>query len=157
MSDSGRIGKIYFDENTAICRSPQVEHELKVATFDFLEENTFKLVDGEIGPYDLYLSVVEDRLKFDVRNESNEKIVEFSLRSNSLKRIIKDYFLICESYFEAIKIKTPSQIEVIDMGRRGIHNEGAELLRDRLSNKVEVDIATARRLFTLFCVLHIRG
>ena len=130
MADNGRIAKINFDENSAIC---------------------------DIGPYDLYLSVVEDRLKFDVRSESNEKIVEFSLRSNSLKRIIKDYFLICESYFEAIKIKTPSQIEVIDMGRRGIHNEGAELLRDRLSSWVEVDKATARRLFTLFCVLHIRG
>ena len=158
MVEKGCIKKIIFDENTSIRRSPQVEHELKVATFDLLEENIFTLTgEQKFFSYNLHLSIVETRLKFEVFNESEKKISEFYLRSNALKRIIKDYFFICESYFEAIKSKTPSQIEVIDMGRRGVHDEGAQLLRDRLSNWVEVDDLTARRLFTLICVLNIRG
>jgi len=157
LVERGRIAKIVFDEKCPIYRSPQAQHELKVATFDLLEENTFALKGLEPGEYHLYLSIVETRLKFDVRAPSGESISKFFLRSNSLRKVIKDYFLICESYFDAIKTKTPSQIEVIDMGRRGVHNEGAELLRERLAEWVEVDELTARRLFTLVCVLNIRG
>ena len=157
MSESGRIAKIFFDEESAICRSPQAEHERRVATFDLLEENAFELVDKTAGPYNLYLSIVESRLVFDVRNIADGEILKFSLRSASLRRVIKDYFFICESYFSAIKSKTPSQIETIDMGRRSLHDEGANLLRDRISDWAKVDQSTARRLFTLICVLNIRG
>ena len=157
MVDKGRIGRIFFDEEFPTYRSPQVQHELKVATFDLLEENTFVLKDEKVEVYDLYLSIIETRLKFEVKTSSGQDVSEFYLRSNSLRKVIRDYFFICESYFEAIKTKTPSQIEVIDMGRRGVHDEGAELLRDRLSAWVEIDELTARRLFTLVCVLNIRG
>lgn len=157
MAGKGRIDKLFFDEQCSIYRSPQVQHEIKIATFDLLEENTFTLKGEKAGVYHLYLSIVESRLKFEVRSPSGQHIAEFSLRSNSLRSVIRDYFLICESYIEAIKTKTPSQIEVIDMGRRGVHDEGAELLRERLSDWVDVDKLTARRLFTLVCALNIRG
>ena len=157
MSESGRIAKIFFDEESAICRSPQAEHERRVATFDLLEENAFELIDKHVGPYNLYLSIIETRLVFDVRSIKDKEISKFSLRSTSLRRVMKEYFFICESYFSAIKSKTPSQIETIDMGRRSLHDEGANLLRDRISNWVKIDQLTARRLFTLICVLNIRG
>jgi len=157
MADSARIANITLDERTVVRRSPQVEHERKVAIYDLLDENLFRLNDGQEGPYNLHLGVEDNRLVFDVRDEAEAQIARLTLPSSVFRRIIKDYFLICESYFEAIKTKTPSQIEAIDMARRGIHNEGAELLLDRMASDVEMDKPTARRLFTLVCVLHIRA
>ena len=157
MPHTQRIANITLDEKSVVRRSPQVEHEQKVAIFDLLEENRFAPDGGFTGPYNLHLRIEEDRLIFDVRNEEEEPLSEIMLSAKSFRRVIKDYFLICESYFDAIKTKAPSQIEAIDMGRRGLHNEGADLLRDRLDGKVEIDTDTARRLFTLICVLHVRG
>lgn len=156
MSQDQRIADITLDEKSVIRRSPQVEHERKVAIFDLLEDNTFAPAGMDQGPYLVQLGVEESRLIFDVRTQRGDPLIIIGLSLNSFRRIIKDYFLICESYFEAIKTKAPSQIETIDMARRGLHNEGAELLRDRLFEKAEIDLDTARRLFTLICVLHAR-
>jgi uncharacterized protein (UPF0262 family) len=157
MSDNERIANIFLDEHTVIRRSPQIEHERQVAIFDLLEDNSFKLNENQCGPYDLHLSVLDNRLIFDVRGPADKEILRFSLPASTFRRVIRDYFLVCESYFQAIKTKTPSQIEAIDMGRRGLHDEGAEILSERLSEQVSVDKQTARRLFTLVCVLHIRA
>jgi len=151
-----RIAHITLDEKSVIRRSPQVEHERKVAIFDLIEENEFAPARVARGPYDVCLSIEENRLVFDVSSEDGEALTTIILSLKSFRRIIKDCFMICESYFDAIKTMAPSQIETIDMARRGLHNEGAELLRDRLIDKVEIDVDTARRLFTLICVLHAR-
>jgi uncharacterized protein (UPF0262 family) len=151
-----RIAQITLDEKSVIRRSPQVEHERKVAIFDLIEENEFVPAGMDRGPYHICLGIQEDRLVFDLATEDGDQLVAIVLSLKSFRRIIKDYFLICESYFDAIKTMAPSQIETIDMARRGLHNEGAELLRDRLTDKVEIDVDTARRLFTLICVLHAR-
>jgi uncharacterized protein (UPF0262 family) len=156
-AETGRIAKITLDERTVVRRSPQVEHERKVAIYDLLDENVFALNAGPDGPYNLHLGIEDNRLVFDVRDESDESVARLMLPGSVFRRIVRDYFLICESYFEAIKTKTPSQIEAIDMARRGIHNEGADLLAERLAADVEMDKPTARRLFTLVCVLHIRA
>jgi uncharacterized protein (UPF0262 family) len=138
--------------------TPDVEHERAVAIYDLIEENSFKPVgDDNSGPYKLKLSLVESRLVFSVSREDASPVITHILSLTPFRRVIKDYFLICESYYEAIRSSTPSQIEAIDMGRRGIHNEGSETLRERLSGKIDVDFDTARRLFTLICVLHWRG
>lgn len=152
-----RISYIALDEKSAPRRSPQVEHERQVAMYDLVEENQFSPVSGEEGPFHLHLSIVEGRLMFDVRDEAASELIKFGLSAKSFRRIIRDYFLVCETYFEAIKTKTPSQIEAIDMGRRGLHNEGADVLKERLEQHVDIDHQTARRLFTLLCVLHIKG
>ena len=157
MAEANRIVKLTLDERTVIRRSADVEHERKVAIFDLLEENSFRLVDGPDGPYNLHLAMVETRLMLDVRSTDDEPIASVPLSLSTFRRVIRDYFMICESYYQAIKTAAPSQIEAIDMGRRGLHNEGSELLRERLSAQVEVDHDTARRLFTLVCVLQIRG
>ncbi len=157
MPHRQKIAQITLDEKTFLRRSPQVEHERKVAIYDLLEENYFKPFGSLTGPYCVRLGIKEDRLQFAVCDEKDDHLTSISLSLKSFRGIIKDYFLVCESYFEAIKTKAPSQIEAIDMGRRGLHNEGAEMLRDRLAEKVEIDIDTARRLFTLICVLHVRG
>jgi uncharacterized protein (UPF0262 family) len=157
MVNKERIANIILDERTVVRRSPQVEHERQVAIFDLLEDNMFELRENPSGPYDLHLSVVDNRLVFDIRDTSENEIQKFTLPSKTFRRVVRDYFLICESYFEAIKIKTPSQIEAIDMGRRGLHDEGAEILSERIADYVTVDKQTARRLFTLVCVLHIRA
>ena len=122
-----------------------------------LEENFFSPIGGQLGPFHLYLSNIEGRLIFDVRDANDADLLSVRVPAKSFRRIIRDYFMVCETYFEAIKTKTPSQIETIDMGRRGLHNEGAEVLKERLAEHVEVDHHTARRLFTLICVLHIKG
>jgi len=109
------------------------------------------------GPYHLHLAVQENRLQFDVRDTTEKKLRDIILSLTPFRTIVKDYFMICESYYDAIKKLSPSQIEALDMGRRGLHNEGSELLRERLEGKIEIDFDTARRLFTLICVLHIRG
>jgi len=138
-------------------RSPEVEHERAVAIFDLIEENSFSLLDGGAGPYSLHLSIEENRLVIDVRGGDEAPIDKVMISLSPFRRVVKDYFTVCESYYQAIKRASPSQIEAIDMGRRGLHDEGSELLRERLAGKIEMDANTARRLFTLICVLHIRG
>ena len=153
-----RLVNISLDEKHVVRRSPQVEHERKVAIFDLLEENRFAPVSCENpGPYALRLRIEDNRLVFDIRDLDDAPLSQFALPISTFRSIVRDYFMICDSYYEAIKLASPSRIEAIDMARRGLHNEGSEVLRERLTGKVDIDIATARRLFTLICVLHIRG
>ncbi|MFH1797584.1 MAG: UPF0262 family protein [Pseudomonadota bacterium] len=156
-TSNARLVDVELDES--IGRStPDVEHERAVAIFDLVEENSFRPVtDTGEGPYKLKLSLVEARLVFAVSRESGEPVVTHILSLTPFRRIVKDYYMICESYYDAIRTSSPSQIEAIDMGRRGLHNEGSQTLMDRLAGKIEVDFDTARRLFTLVCVLHWRG
>ena len=154
-SQARRIVDISLDEESVARRTPEVEHERAVALFDFLEENDFVLVDGEPGPYKLRIGVFEQRLVFSVHAGDDRKLRDIVLSLTPFRKVVKDYFLICESYYAAIKKLSPSQIEALDMGRRGLHNEGSELLRERLDGKIEIDLDTARRLFTLICALHI--
>ncbi len=157
MSSKHYITNIHLDEKSVVRRAAHVEHERKVAVYDLLDENFFKPVDGSDGPFDLHLGIEENRLVFNILLENGDPIDRFTLPLNTFRRIVKDYFMICESYFEAIKTAPPSRIEALDMGRRGLHNEGSDILRDRLEGKVEVDRRTARRLFTLICILHIKA
>ncbi|MEG3619505.1 UPF0262 family protein [Magnetovibrio sp. PR-2] len=157
VSDTARIKEIYLDEASVVNRTPQVEHERKVAIYDLLEDNTFKLLEGPEGPYVLRLSIEENRLVFDVRNENDEPVKLFMLALSPFKSIVREYLMVCDSYFKAITNSSPSQIEAIDMGRRGLHNDGSDILEQRLKDKVDLDHNTARRLFTLVCVLHIRA
>lgn len=151
-----RLCDVVLDET--IGRStPDVEHERAVAIFDLIEENSFEPVGHDGGPYRLLLSLVDSKLVFSIKTENDEAVATHILSLTPFRRIIKDYFMICESYYEAIRSSTPSQIEAIDMGRRGIHNEGSQTLMDRLSGKIKLDFDTARRLFTLVCVLYWRG
>lgn len=158
MADANRLIDVQLDDAGLAPPTPEVDQERKVAIFDLLEDNSFTLPrEGATGPYRLNLAVRERRLVFDVRSEADEPAAEFHLSLSPFRQIIKDYFQICESYFSAVKTLPPSQIEAIDMGRRGIHNEGARILKERLEGKVEIDDQTARRLFTLVCVLHFKG
>ena len=152
-----RLVKITLDEGSIGRSSQDIEHERAVAIYDLLEDNSFAPVEHEGGPYALHLSIVENRLVFDIRQEDGAPVMAHLLSLTPLRRIVKDYFLICDSYYKAIRTSTPSQIEAIDMGRRGLHNEGSELLMERLKEKIAVDFDTARRLFTLICVLHLKG
>lgn len=156
---TNRICHIEIDERGLARPTPEIEQERKVAIFDLLEDNAFALPQREgraplPGPYRLGLAIRDGRLVFDIATEATEKVGEFHLSLGPFRQVVKDYFQICESYFEAVKRLPPSQIEAIDMARRGIHNEGARVLQERLDGKAEVDIDTARRLFTLICVLH---
>ncbi|MCY6382437.1 UPF0262 family protein [Hoeflea prorocentri] len=158
MADAGafRLSEVTLDES--IGRStPDVEHERAVAIFDLIEENSFEPVGHGGGPYKLQLSLVDSKLVFTITLEDDAAVATHILSLTPFRRIVKDYFMICESYYEAIRSSTPSQIEAIDMGRRGIHNEGSQTLMDRLNGKITIDFDTARRLFTLVCVLHWRG
>jgi uncharacterized protein (UPF0262 family) len=161
MSDSGsssrRLVTVTLDEASIGRSSREVEHERSVAIYDLLEDNSFRPVGHDGGPYVLTLSIADNRLVFDVRLEDGSPIVAHHLSLTPLRRIVKDYFLICDSYYSAIRTQPPSQIEAIDMGRRGLHNEGSELLIQRLEGKIDIDSDTARRLFTLISVLHWRG
>jgi len=152
----GRIASIEIDEKSLAPAGPDAEHERKVAIFDILEGNVFRIVGHDGGPYNVVLSLADNRLVFDVA-ESSQPVRKLMLSLTTLRRVIKDYFMICDSYYDAIRNSTPSQIEAIDMGRRGLHNEGSQILSDKLAEKVEVDFDTARRLFTLVCALHARG
>jgi uncharacterized protein (UPF0262 family) len=154
---SARVVEIRLDSGSIVRWSREIEHERQVAVFDLLERNSFELVDGFTGPYRVALSLREANLVFTVDDEAGNQRSEVTLSMRPFRRLIKDYFLICESYFQAIRSATPSRIEAIDMGRRGLHNEGAEKLADVLADRIKVDGETARRLFTLVCVLHIRG
>jgi uncharacterized protein (UPF0262 family) len=152
-----RIANVSLDEHSVVRRSAEVEHERAVAIYDLIEENQFIPVGSTGGPYNLHLGIEEGRLVFDIRRESDDPVGKVMLALGPFRRVVKDYFTVCESYYAAIKTSSPSQIEAIDMGRRGLHDEGADLLKERLAGKIEVDGNTARRLFTLICVLHIRG
>ncbi|MBE2276823.1 MAG: UPF0262 family protein [Rhodobacteraceae bacterium] len=156
---TNRICQIEIDEKGLARPTPEIEQERRVAVFDLLEDNSFGLParDGHltpVGPYRLHLGIRDGRLVFSARTEGGIPAGEFHLSLGPFRQVVKDYFQICESYFEAVKRLPPSQIEAIDMARRGIHNEGASILQERLQGKAEVDTATARRLFTLICVLH---
>ncbi len=158
MTDANYLIEIDLDETGLAAPTPEVDQERKVAIYDLLEENAFALEKSQApGPYKLGLAVRERRLVFDVMTKMDEPAGEFHLSLSPFRQIIRDYFAICESYFDAVKTLPPSQIEAIDMGRRGVHNEGARVLKERLEGKVEIDEATSRRLFTLICVLHFKG
>ncbi|MBK5932597.1 uncharacterized protein (UPF0262 family) [Rhodovulum imhoffii] len=159
---AARLSHVELDDSNLPPPTPQIEQERKVALFDLMEDNSFALPAREDraapeGPYRLTLSIREKRLVFDVRTEANAPAAEFHLSLSPFRQVVKDYWHICESYFDAVKKLPPSQIEAIDMARRGIHNEGARVLQERLEGKAELDIDTARRLFTLVCVLHFGG
>jgi uncharacterized protein (UPF0262 family) len=151
-----RLIEIALDGASIGRAPPDIEHERAAAIYDLIEENAFVLRDHP-GPYRLILSIVERRLVFDIRSETGETLMTHVLSLTPFRKIVKDYFLICDSYYQAIRTGSPSRIEAIDMGRRGLHNEGSEILQERLGGKVEMDFDTARRLFTLICVLHWRG
>jgi uncharacterized protein (UPF0262 family) len=155
--ERARIVDIRLDAASIVRWNREVEHERQVAVFDLLERNSFELVNGFAGPYRVELALREANLIFRVDDAEAAKRAEVSLSMRPFRRLIKDYFMICESYFQAIRSASPSRIEAIDMGRRGLHNEGAEKLEGALEGKIKVDGETARRLFTLVCVLHIRG
>jgi uncharacterized protein (UPF0262 family) len=152
-----RLIEIRLDAGSIVRWSREVEHERQVAVFDLLERNSFELTGGFAGPYRVELSLREANLIFRIEDQAGEHRADVTLSMRPFRRLIKDYFMICDSYFQAIRSATPSRIEAIDMGRRGLHNEGAEKLADALDGKIKVDGETARRLFTLVCVLHIRG
>ncbi len=156
-----RIIAIELDEHTIVWRSADIEQERRIAIFDLLEGNVFKPLrvhpDGYAGPYRVALSVEEGRLVLQIAREDGTPLEAHILGMARFRRPIRDYFAICDSYFQAVKGATPAQIETIDMARRGIHNEASELLKTALDGKIELDFDTARRLFTLICVLHIRG
>lgn len=156
-----RIIDITLDDKTIVWRNADVEQERRIAIFDLLEDNSFAPcrahADGYAGPYKVFLSVNDGRLVMEIRRADDSLLEAIILSLASLRRSIKDYFAICESYFQAIRQATPQQIETVDMARRGIHNHAAELLMEKLDGKIIVDFDTARRLFTLICVLHIRN
>jgi uncharacterized protein (UPF0262 family) len=152
-----RLVAVTLDENSIGRSGPDIEHERAVAIYDLLEENLFAPVGHEGGPYALHLAINASRLVFDIRLADGAPVIAHFLSLTPLRRIVKDYFMICDSYYEAIRTATPSQIEAIDMGRRGLHDEGSNILMERLDGRVKVDFDTARRLFTLICVLHWKG
>jgi uncharacterized protein (UPF0262 family) len=156
-SGERRLVKVTIDENSIGRSNPDVEHERAVAIYDLLEENRFEPISGESGPFALHLGIAGNRLVLDVQFADGSPLIAHHLSLTPLRRIVKDYFTICDSYYQAIRSATPSRIEAIDMGRRALHNEGSELLMQRLKNKIEIDFDTARRLFTLICVLHWKG
>ncbi|MBN8807771.1 MAG: UPF0262 family protein [Sphingomonas sp.] len=160
MADQ-RIKGITLDERTIMWRNADVEQERRIAIYDLIEDNSFAPArdypDGYAGPYLLNLAVEEGRLVLALSREDGTALETFILSLGTLRRPIRDYFAICDSYYDAIRTATPDRIETVDMARRGIHNQAAELLMTRLEGKIAVDFDTARRLFTLICVLHIRG
>jgi uncharacterized protein (UPF0262 family) len=155
--DDRRIARITLDEHTVVRRSADIEHERATAIADLLEENTFAPVSGRGGPFDLHLAIEENRLNLDIRSPADGAIETIVLPLAPFRGIVKDYFMICESYYEAVRAARLGQVEAIDMGRRSLHDEGSTLLMERLADRVAIDHATARRLFTLICVLHLRG
>ncbi len=153
---TARLIKIDLDERSLARANADIEYERKIAIYDMLEENSFDPVGDLDGPYELALSIIERRLVFEVAREGGEKIGSVHLSLMPLRKAIKDYFLLCESYHDAIRNATPAQIETVDMARRAMHNEGSDILRERLKDKIVIDHNTARRLFTLICSFHMR-
>lgn len=152
-----RLYAIEIDEASIARNNANIEHEREVAIFDLLDGNSFSVEGRNDGPYRLVLSIVDQKLQLAVGTEAEAVVVTHSLSLTPFKRIIKDYFMVCDSYYEAIRTAPPSRIQAIDMGRRGLHDEGSRTLMDRLAGKVAVDFDTARRLFTLICALHWKG
>ena len=162
MAETDRLIDVTLDDSGLPPPTPEIEQERRVAMFDLIEDNSFRLParDGReppSGPYRLHLSIQERRLVLASASEAGEAAGEVHLSLGPFRQVVRDYFQICEAYFDAVKRLPPSQIEAIDMGRRGIHDEGARILTERLEGKIEVDHDTARRLFTLICVLHFKG
>jgi uncharacterized protein (UPF0262 family) len=151
-----RLVAVTLDENSIGRSSRDVDHERAVAIYDLLEDNFFAPGDAE-GPFALHLSITGSRLMFAIRREDGTPVIAHLLSLSPLRRIVKDYFTVCDSYYEAIRTATPDRIEALDMGRRALHDEGSQILMERLKRKVSVDFDTARRLFTLVCVLHWKG
>ena len=152
-----RIAKITLDERSVVRLNTDVDHERAVAISDLLVENSFIPKSAFAGPFHLHLGVAENRLLLDILDTKDKKLEQVVLPLSPFRKIVKDYFMICGSYYSAVREASPSKIEAIDMGRRALHDEGGEKLRERLAERVEVDVNTARRLFTLLCVLHIRA
>ena len=149
--------EVTLDEKSIGRSNQDVEHERAVAIYDLIEDNSFAPEGHKDGPYTLQLGIAENRLMFDIRKPDGEAVMVHLLSMTPFRRIVKDYFMICDSYYQAIRTATPEKIEAIDMGRRAIHDEGSKLLMERLARKIRLDFDTARRLFTLICVLHWRG
>ena len=152
-----RLARVTLDENSIGRGSADQEHERAIAIYDLIEDNSFGVVGHEGGPYALNISLHDAKLALGVTDEEGKSVVTHILSLTPFRRILKDYFMICETYYAAIRHATPSRIEAIDMGRRGLHNEGAQLLLERLKGKIEIDIDTSRRIFTLVTALHWRG
>jgi uncharacterized protein (UPF0262 family) len=152
-----RLISVTLDENSIGRGSADQEHERAIAVYDLIEDNSFALVGHDGGPYALAISLMEAKLVFDIRDAEGKSVVTHILSLTPFKRILKDYFMVCDAYYAAIRTATPSRIEAIDMGRRGLHNEGAQLLLERLKGKIDCDQDTARRLFTLITALHWKG
>lgn len=148
---------VVLDEQSIGRTTPEKEHERMVAIYDLIESNLFSLPGHDGGPYALTLAMIENKLSLDIRSVAGEALIVHVLSLTPFRRVLRDYFLICESYYAAIKTSSPTQIEAIDMGRRGLHDEAAQLLMERLDGKVEIDFNTARRLFTLIAALHWKG
>ena len=156
-ADKKRLVAVTLDTKSIGTSSRDVEHERAVAIYDLIEQNSFAPVGHDGGPYALHLSLSDNRLVFDIKLANGKPVVAHHLSISRFRKIVKDYFLICDSYYAAIRTATPDKIEAIDMGRRGLHDEGSRILQDSVKGKVNVDFDTARRLFTLICVLHWKG
>jgi uncharacterized protein (UPF0262 family) len=152
-----RLVGVVLDEATVVRRTREIEQEREIAIYDLLESNSFTPVGSNGGPYNLVLAIEENRLVFDIRLSDDTPHGKVMLSLTPFRRVVKDYFLVCEGYYKAIRNAPPSQIEALDMGRRGLHDEGSKVLQQRLAGKIELDFDTARRLFTLICVLHLKG
>jgi uncharacterized protein (UPF0262 family) len=152
-----RLVAIKLDQSSIERGTPDQEHERATAIYDLVDENTFAVSGDHPGPFVLHIGFMNNRLVFDIRDEADTPVMTHGLSLSPFRRVIKDYFMICESYYNAIRNLTPGQIEAIDMGRRGVHNEAADIVIERLKGKVEVDFQTARRLFTLICALSWTG
>ena len=157
MPEPKRLVSVVLDEASIGRANPDVEHERAIAIYDLIEENRFEPLGDDGGPYALKIGLVENRLVFEVTREDGADVITHMLSLTPFRRVVKDYFLVCESYYAAIKTEAPARIEAIDMGRRGLHNDGSKLLVERLKDKIAVDFDTARRLFTLICALHWKG
>jgi uncharacterized protein (UPF0262 family) len=156
-ADNKRLVAVTLDETSIGSSNRDVEHERATAIYDLIEQNSFAPVGHKGGPYALNISLKDNRLVLDIRHEDGKPVIAHLLSLSPFKRIVKDYFLICDSYYAAIRTAAPDRIEAIDMGRRGLHDEGSRILQDAIKSKVQVDFDTARRLFTLVCVLHWKG
>ena len=152
-ADRTRLIAVRIDESLATWRGPDAEHEINVAIYDLVDDNRFSPVGDNAGPYSLVLALEETRLALLIDSADGSRLGKVVLPLPSLRRVIRDYTLVCTNYYDAIRTRSPTQIEAIDVGRRALHNEGAEQLQQRLADRVEMDLATARRLFTLVCAL----
>lgn len=152
-----RLVAVVLDEASIGRSNPDVEHERSIAIYDLIEENSFEPIGDSNGPYVLKIGLAEQRLVFEITTQDGQQVATHLLSLTPLRKVVKDYFMICDSYYAAIKTESPARIEALDMGRRGLHNEGSSILTERLQGKINVDFDTARRLFTLICALHWKG